>query len=89
MQVVKGNLDGTRTIDIDSVYLVDWSKLEKIEDLILILAAIGFSFSPAHPQFKNIEHLLNLDNPIKIGNQQAVKEAQEKKINLPKLKTIK
>lgn len=89
MEVIKSTLDGSRPIDKDAVYLIDFSKMEKIEDLILVLAAIGFSFSPQHPQFPNIVHLLNLDNPIKIGNPQQVKEAQEKKINLPKLKMVK
>lgn len=82
-------LANTPQIDKDSVYLVDWSKLKSIDELIILLASIGFSFSPMHPQFENIKHLLALDNPIKIGNPTAVREAQEKKINLPTLKMVK
>ena len=89
METIKSTLDGTPVIDKDSVYLIDWSKLQKVEDLITILAAVGFSFSPMHPQFKNIEHLLDLGRPIKIGNPQQVGQAQEKKLQLPKLKSIK
>lgn len=71
-------------IDKDAVYLIDWSKMEKIEDLILILASIGFSFSPMHPQFPAIKHLLALDQPIKVGQ-----KPEEKKLQLPKLKVVK
>ena len=89
METIKGTLDGTPGIQQDAVYLVDFSKMQRVEDLITILAAIGFSFSPQHPQFENIKHLLALDKPISIGNPNAVKEAQEKKIQLPKLKMVK
>lgn len=86
----KITLAGTQTqIQQDAVYLVDWSKLKSIEELIMLLASIGFSFSPQHPQFANIQHLLALDNPIKIGNPNSVREAQEKQIQLPKLKMVK
>ena len=76
-------------IDTDAVYLVDFSKMKSIEDLITILASIGFSFSPMHPQFENIKEFLALDKPIKIGNPQTVKEAQGAPIKLPKLKAVK
>ena len=76
-------------IDKNAVYLVDFSKMTSLEDLITVLASIGFSFSPMHPQFDNIKHLLALDKPIKIGNTQSIQEAQAKEIQLPKLKTLK
>lgn len=89
MDTIKATLDGTPVIQQDAVYLVDFSKMQRVEDLIVILAAIGFSFSPQHPQFGNIQHLLDLSKPIQIGNPQQVGQAQEKKIDLPKLKVIK
>jgi hypothetical protein len=79
------SLAGTPVIDNDAVYLVDWSKLQSIDELILLLASIGFSFSPRHPQFQTIKHLLALNQPIKIGQQQP----EQKELKLPKLKTIK
>lgn len=88
MEVVKTTLDGTPAIQQDAVYLVDFSKMQRVEDLVIVLQAVGFSFSPQHPQFNNIQHLLDLERPIQIGNSNAVKEAQEKKIQLPKLKTL-
>jgi len=89
MDTIKANLDGTPAIQQDAVYLVDFSKMQRVEDLITILQAVGFSFSPSHPQFRHIEHLLDLGRPIQIGNPQVIKEAQGAEIKLPKLKPIK
>ena len=89
MDAIKSNLDGTQRVDSDSVFLVDFSRMQNIQELVLLLAAVGFSFSPHHPQFENIKHLLNLDNPIKINNPAAVKQEQSKELKLPKLKTLK
>lgn len=89
METIKANLDGTTAIQQDAVYLVDFSRMQRVEDLVTILAAVGFSFSPQHPQFQNIQHLLDLSRPIQIGNPQQVGQAQEKKLQLPKLKSVK
>ena len=89
MKVEKATLDGTPVIDQNAVYLVDFTKCQSVNDMVVILQSVGFSFSPMHPQFENIKHLLDLSRPIQIGNPQAVSEAQGKKIQLPKLKTIK
>lgn len=89
MDTIKANLDGTTAIQQDAVYLVDFSRMQRVEDLVTILAAVGFSFSPGHPQFQNIQHLLDLSRPIQIGNPQQVGQAQEKQIQLPKLKSVK
>ena len=37
MKVVKGNLDGSPEIDMNSMYLVDFSKCESVNDLMTIL----------------------------------------------------
>ena len=86
MDTIKATLDGSTPIDNDAVYLVDWSKLQSIDELILLLASIGFSFSPHHPQFNTIKHLLALNQPIKIGQPQ---QQEAKELKLPKLKVIK
>ena len=85
MKVVKASLDGTPTIDENSVYLIDFTKIESVNDLVLILASGGFSFSPRHPQFESIKKFLALDNPIPIQQPQQPK-AEE--IKLPKLKKL-
>jgi len=71
-------------IDPKALYFIDFSKLQRLEDLILILASIGFSFSPTHPHFHLIKPFMNLENPI-LPNGVPVK----REIKLPKLKKVK
>jgi hypothetical protein len=75
MEQTLTSVSGSNVIDINGLppqpnqinpegyYFVDWSKLTNIQDLILILASVGFNFSPAHPQFDKIVHLLDTNNP--------------------------
>lgn len=67
-------------IDPKAVYALDFSKMEKIEDLIICLAAIGFTFSPLHPYFSTVKNFLALESPI-YPNQNG-----KQPMNLPKLK---
>lgn len=89
MKVEKANLDGTpvNNIDMDSLYLIDFSKCESVNDLMIILSSIGFTFSPYHPGFETLKPFLNLDSPIPARQPQP--KAEEKEIKLPKLKQIK
>lgn len=87
METIKGNLDGTPVtpeINENAQYFVDFSKLTKIEELILILAAMGINFNPKHPYFESIKHLLNLEQPVIIGQ-----PAEQKELKLPTLKPLK
>lgn len=62
---VQSTLDGTtKEIKKDHAYLVDFSKLASVNDLILILSAMGISFPGNHPFIENIKPFLNLDNPF-------------------------
>jgi hypothetical protein len=65
-KAIKANLDGTTYLEVneDALYFIDFSKLQRIEDLILILAAIGFTFSPRHPHFDLLKPFMNLGQPI-------------------------
>jgi len=38
-------------VDPKAVYLIDFSKLESVNDLILIIGSMGISFSPTHPHW--------------------------------------
>jgi hypothetical protein len=73
-----------KDIDQKALYYIDWSKLEKVEDLITILACIGFSFSPTHPYWNMLERFVDLDSPI-IPNQ----APERHELKLPKLTTLK
>jgi len=70
-----------------SLYLVDFSKCGSVEDLVLVFACMGLSFSGSHPYAERIKHLLDLDNPI---NPDGTAQAQPKpeNIKLPKLKSL-
>lgn len=72
-------------IDEKALYPLDFSKMTRMEDLIICLAAIGFTFSPLHPYFNQIKSFLALDNPI-YPNQPG--GAQKHELKLPKLKKV-
>jgi hypothetical protein len=78
----------TPNIDKDSLYFVDWQNLKGVEDLVLIFACMGLSFSGHHPHFETIKHLLDLSNPIN-PNQPMPQQPKAEDLKLPKLKPIK
>jgi len=62
---VKSTLTGTtREIKEDHAYLVDFSKLTSVNDLILVLSAMAISFPGNHPFIQQIKPFLNLENPF-------------------------
>lgn len=58
-----------KEINPKGYYFIDWNKMNSVQDLVIILAAVGFNFSPSHPHFETIKQFLDLDNPH-IPNQQ-------------------
>lgn len=88
MQTIKANLDGTPVdnIDKDSLYMVDFSKCTSVNDLMIILSSIGFTFSPLHPGFETLKPFLALDQPIPTRQPQ---QAAPVELKMPKLKKIK
>ncbi len=87
--VHKGTLDGSspQQIDPNAMYVVDFTKLESVNDLVIILSAMGIAFPANHPHFEQVKSFLALDNPIPI--QQPNVQPEGKKLSLPKLKTLK
>jgi len=71
-------------IDETSVYMVDWSKMTSVNDMILILASMAIGFPGNHPNIQALKPFLNLQNPIKQQGQ-----PQSKEVALPKLKSLK
>lgn len=62
---LKSTLNGTKKeIKEDHAYLVDFSKLTSVNDLIMVLSAMGISFPGNHPFIEQIKPFLNLDNPF-------------------------
>jgi hypothetical protein len=69
-------------VDKDALYFIDWQKVKDVNDLLLIIASLGMSFSPTHPAWEQIKYLADLDRPIKQGQPQT----SLPEIKLPKLK---
>jgi hypothetical protein len=67
MVEIKSTLNGTTNeIDPTKAYVVDFSKLERPEDLVLVLSGLGITFPGNHPIVPHIKQFLNLENPIDI-----------------------
>ena len=79
-------LEGT-AVNKDALYLVDFAKMNGVEDLVLVFASMGLSFSGHHPHFETIKHLLDLSNPIKT-NQPMPEQPKAEDLKLPKLKSL-
>jgi hypothetical protein len=71
-------------VDENSVYMVDWSKMTSVNDMVLILASMAIGFPGNHPNIEALKPFLNLQNPIRQQGQ-----PQEKSLELPKLKKVK
>ena len=88
MEETKITLAGTeKGIDPNAAYLIDFSKLTSVNDLVLILSCMGFTFIGSHPYIDQIRPFLNLDNPVYPGGQMPAPKNQS--IQLPKLKNLK
>jgi hypothetical protein len=80
-------LAGTeKPFDPNAAYLIDFSKLTSVNDLVLILSCMGFTFAGQHPYIDQVKPFLNLDNPIYPGERKPA--PTESGIKLPKLKKI-
>jgi len=79
-----------KEIDANSVYIVDFTKLNSVNDLVLILSGLGIGFPGNHPLIDSLKPFLNLDNPIP---QEGLQKAQQPRpeprdLELPKIKKV-
>jgi hypothetical protein len=71
LQETTGSLDPqketftTLNKDEEVFYFIDFSKLKNVEDLVTVLASMGFGLSNKHFQFENIKQFLDLDRPVR------------------------
>jgi hypothetical protein len=85
MEETTFSLEGAQPqIDSNAVYMVDWSKMTSVNDMILILASMAIGFPGSHPNIEQLKPFLNLENPIKQQGQ-----PEKKSLELPKLKKVK
>lgn len=75
--------------DKNSLYFIDWGKVTNVNDLMVIIASMGISFSPYHPAWERIKGFVDYTNPMPVPNQPQQQKVEEKEFKLPKLKTIK
>jgi hypothetical protein len=71
-------------VDETAVYMVDWSKMTSVNDMILILASMAIGFPGNHPNIEQLKPFLNLQSPIRREPQ-----PEAKSVELPKLKSLK
>lgn len=82
--IEKGTLD-LPVADPNALYLIDFSKITSVNDLVLILASMGISFAGSHPHFDQIKQFVDLSKPIAVQQPQ---QPQAKEVKLPKLKKL-
>ena len=51
-------------LDPNAFYLLDLDKIQTVDDIKRILAAIGFNFVGNHPRIALVADLVDRDNPI-------------------------
>lgn len=54
-----------KTTQEEIFYFVAFDKMKSVEDLITVMAAMGFGLSNKHFHFEKIKHLLDLDRPVR------------------------
>jgi hypothetical protein len=68
MVELKASLDGTskpkHQFDPNMGYMVDFTKLTNVNDLVVILSAMGISFPGNHPLIEHLTPFLNLESPF-------------------------
>lgn len=50
----------------ETFYFIDFTKLQNVNDLVKILASLGFGISDRHPNYEELKSFLDLDRPVKI-----------------------
>ena len=77
---LKSTLEPKQDLLKDHLYMIDFSKLTSVNDLIMIFASMGIGFPSDHPNIDKLKPFLNLQNPISTK--------QPDFIPLPKLEKI-
>jgi hypothetical protein len=73
-------------IEEGKAYLVDFSKLNSVNDLMVVLSGLGITYPYNHPLIEHLKPFLQLDNPIPM--QPAPQPKKAPFVPLDKLDTI-
>lgn len=68
---VTGSLDINESINKvnenqEIFYYVNFSKLQNVNDLVMVLASMGFGLSDKNPNFEQVKPFLDLDRPVRL-----------------------
>jgi len=67
---VKSTLNGIENeVQQNKAYLIDFSKMNSVNDLVLIIQALGITFPFNHPMIEHLKPFLNFEQPIDIAPQ--------------------
>lgn len=62
---VKSTLNGiTGEIDENKAYMIDFSRLQSVNDLMIVLSGLGITYPGNHPLIQHLKPFLNLENPL-------------------------
>lgn len=62
---LKSTLDGQLgEVNPNHAYLVDFGKMNSVNDLMLVLSSFGFTIKGDHPFIEQLKPFLNLEKPI-------------------------
>lgn len=64
---INGELNVGQTPDATKAYMIDWTKLTSVNDLVLILQMLGIAFPGNHPGIKEIAKFIDFNNPIPLN----------------------
>lgn len=86
---VKSTLNGVSgTIDENKAYMVDFSRLQSVNDLMIVLSGLGITYPGNHPLIEHLKPFLNLENPLDLpGGQPKQNNPQQKAASIPLRKT--
>jgi hypothetical protein len=55
-----------KDLEPEIFYFIDFTKLSNVNELIVVLQALGFGLSNKHPHFDTLQKFLDLDKPVKL-----------------------
>ena len=64
MKTTKSSFNQFATLNPEAFYLLDYNKINSVDDIKAVLEAVAFNFVGTHPRIDTVKHLLDLDNPL-------------------------
>lgn len=59
-------LPNLKKLDEEIFYYINFSKLQNVNELVLVLSSMGFGLSDKNPNFEEIKQFLDLDKPVRL-----------------------